>query len=72
MVYMPNVSCSETLTKTWTPSAIDCYLLGCNCSSCYLNKLYFKNNSSKCMMKYTVIELVRRLGAPKTSAGEEK
>ena len=64
MGYRYNVSCSETNSKNWTPSAIDCYSIGCNCSKCYLHKLYFLGKESKCMMRSTVIELVRKLGAP--------
>ncbi len=66
MKYRYNVSCSETLAENWTPTAIDCFEIGCRCSSCLLNKLYFNGDSSKCMMKYTVIELVRKKGKPDT------
>lgn len=65
MGYRYNVSCSETTASNWTPTAIDCYFLGCNCSKCLLNELYFKNSVYKCKMKETVIELVRKNGAPK-------
>ncbi len=65
MGYKYNVSCSETLSKNWTPSAIDCYNLGCRCSKCNLYKIYFSDSVNKCKMKETVIELVRKLGAPK-------
>ena len=64
MNYKYNVSCSETVSKSWTPTAIDCYLLGCCCTKCNLYKIYFSNTDGKCRMKETVIELVRRLGAP--------
>lgn len=59
-----NVSCSETLSKCWTPTAVDCYNIGCMCSRCNLYKIYFQGNISKCRMKETVIELVRLIGAP--------
>lgn len=65
MGYRFNVSCSKTLSENWTPTAIDCYMIGCNCSKCYLNKVYFQNQFSKCRMKETVIELVRKFGAPR-------
>lgn len=65
MKYKYNVSCSETISKNWTPAAIECYLLGCSCSKCNIYKIYFLPNNNKCRMKDTVIELVRRLGAPK-------
>ena len=64
MNYRYNVSCSETVSKNWTPTAIDCYRLGCLCSNCNINKIYFAKSSFKCRMKYTVIELVRKLGVP--------
>lgn len=45
----------------WTQQAIDCFEIGCRCSKCFINK----NIESKCLMKSTVIELVRRFGKPK-------
>ena len=65
MNYRFNVSCSETLSKTWTPTARDCYFIGCRCSKCNLYKIYFKDSNIKCKMKETVIELVRNIGAPR-------
>ena len=65
MEYRYNVSCSETNSKNWTPAAIDCYQIGCSCSKCNIYKFYFLKSDFKCKMKETVIELVRRLGAPK-------
>lgn len=70
MSYRYNVSCSETVSKNWTPSAIDCYKLGCICSKCNLNKLYFLDSIYKCKMKETVIELVRKLGIPEEVENE--
>ena len=67
MNYKYNVTCSETTSKNWTPTAIECYRLGCNCSKCNLNKLYFSDSIFKCKMKETVIELVRRLGVPEVN-----
>lgn len=64
MIYRYNVSCSETISKSWTPTAVDCYNIGCQCSKCNLHKLYFKDRIGKCKMKETVIELVRKIGAP--------
>jgi hypothetical protein len=34
------------------------------CSKCGLYKIYFENSEAECKMKATVIELVRRHGAP--------
>lgn len=64
MDYRYNVSCSETTTKCWTPTAIECYQIGCSCSKCNIYKIYFFNTGMRCRMKDTVIELVRRFGAP--------
>lgn len=64
MMYKYNVSCSETVTKNWTPTATDCYKLGCNCNKCNIYKIYFEASGNRCKMKETVIELVRRFGAP--------
>ena len=64
MKYKYNVSCSETLNKKWTQSAIDCYMIGCMCSKCFLYKVIFSNQNGKCKMRDTVIELVRNVGLP--------
>lgn len=47
----------------WTQSAIECYLIGCTCSKCYLYPIL----KDRCRMKKTVIELVRQFGKPKVS-----
>lgn len=72
MNYRYNVSCSETMSKNWTPSAVDCYKIGCVCSKCNLYKIYFYNSSTKCRMKDTVIELVRKLGVPEEEYSYER
>lgn len=64
MNYRYNVSCSKTTSKNWTPTAIECYKLGCNCSKCNVHKIYFVGRTFKCKMKETVIELVRKFGIP--------
>ena len=47
--------------KRWTPAAKECYLRDCRCSGCFYENYFSKD---KCQMKYTVLELVRQLGAP--------
>ncbi len=64
MIYKYNVSCSETNSKNWTPTAKECYQIGCNCSKCNIYKIYFSGKYFRCRMKETVIELVRKLGKP--------
>ena len=46
--------------RRWTLTAAECYLNGCNCSTCPLPYIL----ETKCLMKITVIELVRKFGAP--------
>ena len=65
MRYKYNVSSSKTIAQNWTPTAIDCYLLGCSCYKCNLYKIYFLGNRYQCKMKDVVLELVRKFGVPK-------
>ena len=46
--------------RKWTKTAIECYTIGCDCSKCEINNLI----TNKCLMKYTVLELVKTIGAP--------
>lgn len=46
--------------QNWTKAAIECYMLGCNCSKCPTAE-YVKN----CRMKQSVIQLVARFGVSK-------
>lgn len=55
-----------TSFKRWTPAAIDCYKRFCKCKGCFYEDYFTK---SKCQMKYTVLELVKKLGVPE---GEER
>lgn len=48
-------------TLKWTDDAIECYSIGCNCSKCEFKKQL----STKCRLKFVVLELVKKLGAPK-------
>ncbi len=63
--FIYNTPRSEPIAKNWTSAAIDCYRIGCTCSRCNLNKIYFLESSFQCKMKESVMELVRRIGAPK-------
>lgn len=51
----------ETHKSKWTPTAIECYKKGCNCSICPI-KNFIK--SQNCQMKKTVFALVRKYGSP--------
>lgn len=48
------------VAEKWTPTAIDCYKLGCNCSKCHINMIM----ETQCYMKAVVVELVKKLGRP--------
>lgn len=52
----------------WTQTAIECYQRGCRCKGCFYENYFTKG---KCQMKYTVLELVRQLGAPNKMAQNE-
>ena len=64
MGYQYDASCSSTLNRIWTKSAIDCYSIGCVCSKCYLYKVFFSKKNYKCKMKAAVIELIKNIGVP--------
>ena len=51
---------ADLVYKNWTKSAVDCYRIGCNCAKCKLARIL----ESKCMMKKTVMTLVKSIGAP--------
>lgn len=51
----------EMTVNKWTESSIYCYKRGCQCSGCFYQKIL----SSPCMMKNTVLELVKLYGKPK-------
>lgn len=45
----------------WTPQAIECYLIGCDCVQCSVYKLL----EAECFMYKAVAELLRTKGKPK-------
>ena len=49
--------------KRWTPAAKQCYLRGCVCKGCFYDN-FFTDSRDKCRMKSSVMELVRKFGAP--------
>ena len=55
----------------WTNAAIDCYERGCICSGCEFEN-FFTDKQQKCQMKFTVIELVKKFGAPRLEEKEEE
>ncbi len=55
MTFLPQFQANK-----WTLSAAECYLKGCKCSTCNLATFL----ETKCLMKKTVIKLVKEFGAP--------
>ncbi len=55
MVFVPKFKVIQ-----WTPTAAECYLIGCNCKKCHLAEIL----ETKCLMKNVVFELVRKFGKP--------
>lgn len=53
--------------RNWTTGAVQCYERGCNCEGCP-TKEYI--TSQKCVMKYSVMELVKKFGKPTKPAEE--
>ena len=51
---------SNRIVKRWTKAAIECYKIGCNCKLCEIANII----EEKCQMKYIVIKLVEKYGAP--------
>ena len=47
--------------KGWTPAAVQCYQRGCVCKGCFYDEFF---TADKCKMKSSVMELVRKFGAP--------
>ncbi len=56
--------------RRWTKAAIDCYQRGCVCEGCYY-KDFFSGSPQRCLMKSTVLELVRVLGVPQNLEPKE-
>ena len=51
---------SESIVQSWTPQAVSCYKLNCDCTKCDISQLGF---SFVCQMKSVVDELLKK-GAP--------
>lgn len=51
---------STSIVQSWTPQAVSCYKLNCDCSKCEISQLGF---SFVCQMKSVVDELLKK-GTP--------
>ena len=56
-----NEKLSTSIIKSWTPQAVNCYKLNCDCTKCEISQLGF---SFVCQMKNVVEELLKK-GLPK-------
>lgn len=54
-----------TTARYWTKQAKECYYRGCKCFGCSMGTFSFTSPTQKCMMKASVLELVRTIGIPK-------
>lgn len=48
---------STSIIKSWTPQALSCYKLNCDCTQCEISQLGF---SFVCQMKNVVEELLKK------------
>ena len=55
---------STSIIKSWTPQALSCYRLNCDCTKCEISQLGF---SFVCQMKNVVEELLKK-GEPDKEA----
>ena len=56
---------SESIVQNWTPQALECYILNCNCEECSITKARY---SFKCQMKHIVDILLKTQGLPDEKA----
>ncbi len=58
--YIKIMSCDKEW-RYWNPTAIHCYQIGGNCAKC---QQVPKDIKKDCVMKFSVIKLIAKLGAP--------
>lgn len=56
-----NGEISDSITKSWTEQAVECYSIGCDCRKCSLAK---GNYSFVCQMPKVIDILVKFAGKP--------
>lgn len=63
MFYLQNDGeISDSITKSWTQQALECYSINCDCSKCSLKNGHY---SFVCQMPRVINILVNSLGKPK-------
>lgn len=63
-MYVSDILRKVRVANRWTKTAKECYYRGCVCEGCIVNLFCFSAPNQKCMMKATVLGLVRVLGKP--------
>jgi len=58
------IAIPDRLLDRWSRQAKACYFIGCRCSKCLLPEIT-ETLKGNCKMKYVVLELVKKFGAPK-------
>ena len=56
-----NGTISDSIVQNWTPSALECYKLNCECAQCPIAHRHY---SFKCKMKHVVDILLETKGLP--------
>ncbi len=54
---------STSITQNWTPQAIECYSLNCDCKKCSLSSGHY---SFICQMPRVIETLLETIGEPET------
>lgn len=57
-----NGEISNSITKSWTEQALECYSIGCDCSKCSLKN---GNYSFVCQMPKVIDILIGAIGKPR-------
>lgn len=62
-LYSPcNDEMSDSITQNWTPQALECYSINCDCKRCSLSAGHY---SFICQMPKVIDTLIETIGEPK-------
>lgn len=62
-LYSPcNDEMSDSITQNWTPQALECYSINCDCKRCSLSAGHY---SFICQMPKVIDTLIETIGKPK-------
>ena len=60
---------SDSITRTWTEQAVECYSIGCDCKKC---SLAGGNYSFVCQMPKVIKSLLKEIGVPELTVKPKK